>query len=40
MFFRCPLCNKKKPHWHKGCNEPNVFRKLITPIKKKPKELL
>jgi hypothetical protein len=38
MYKPCPYCNKKKPHNHKGCNEPAEFRELITPIKKKPKE--
>ncbi len=22
----CKLCNKKKPHGHKGCNECGTFR--------------
>ncbi len=21
----CKLCNKKRPHTHKGCNEPSPF---------------
>lgn len=28
MYKPCPLCNKKKPHYHKGCNEPASFRTL------------
>ena len=39
MYKPCPLCNKKKPHNHKGCNEPASFRTLITPQKKKSESI-
>jgi len=35
MYKPCLLCNKKKPHYHKGCNEPGEFRYLVTPQKYK-----
>jgi len=38
MYKSCPLCNKKKPHYHKGCNEDGAMRQLIIPQKKKIKE--
>ena len=28
--INCPYCGKKKPHTHKGCNEPNAFIKVIS----------
>jgi len=37
MYEPCPYCNKKKPHYHKGCNEVGGQRELITPIKRKLK---
>ena len=33
MYKPCPLCNKKKPHYHKGCNVSG--REKVTPQKKK-----
>jgi len=24
--MKCPYCNKKKPHGHKGCNEVGLMR--------------
>ncbi len=38
MYKPCPLCRKKKPHYHKGCNETTVMRQLYTPIQCKPDE--
>ena len=35
MYKPCPYCNKKKPHYHKGCNEDNAMRTLYIPQKKK-----
>jgi len=35
MHKPCPLCNKKKEHYHKDCNETGETRVLITPQKKK-----
>lgn len=35
MYEPCPLCNKKKAHWHKGCNEDNALRVEFIPKKKK-----
>ena len=33
---KCSLCNKKKPHGHKGCNEVGTLRVQIG--EPKPKE--
>lgn len=38
MYKPCELCNKKKPHYHKGCNEHGSLRTLVTPQKKKELE--
>ena len=38
MYKPCLLCNKKKPHYHKGCNEDGAMRYLVTPQKKRGKQ--
>lgn len=34
----CRLCNKKKPHGHKGCNESGSSRIQIGEVKKSKKK--
>lgn len=38
MYNQCKLCNKKKPHTHKGCNEHNGLIIKVNPQKKKERK--